>query len=1423
MKKIDLTTPQKNIWNLQKFYENTSISNLCGAVFYDEKCDVKNLKKALNKEIEVHEGLRLRFCYDGETVKQYVLDYHNEDFAVLNFNNMSELDEYAQKRAVTPMNMLDSKMYSFEIFTLNKTVGVLLCANHLITDAWSFSLLAREVYELCVAFSENKVGEMPTHSYIDFVNSEQEYFNSNRFIKDEKYWNDIYTSKPQACYMKTDTKPAVIPTIKRFSTILEEKFTNGIDNFCKNHKISQAVLFESAVSIYMHKINFEVSDISIGVLVLNRSNPKEKATVGMFISTIPLKVTVSENTNAIDLCNEITSAHMKTFRHQKYPYAKIAENVHKKFDCTDSLYNAIVSFQNAKTDTNAYTKWYSNGYNEVPFSLHIDNRDSNGGYTVNIDYQTEIFKSDEEISFLHERLTYIIKQIIDEPEKNISQISIIPPDEYKKIIFDFNDTAVEYPHNKCVHELFSEQVEKNPDKIALIFEDKQFTYKQLDEMSNSLAHFLREEKGVKPNDIVSIISNRSWKYYVTVLGILKAGGAFLSIDFKYPIDRMLYIIKNSNSKVVIEINNELELEGNEFEIINFDLFDFYITDGISCVNTADDLCYSIFTSGSTGKPKGLMISHKNIVNFCHINKFNMCNKIISNKDTIFLSITNTSFDMFIAEFLLPLSNGIPILLANDMESENQNSLNILCEKYNPNIISSTPTKLRLLMNNKDDLKFINSINTFILGGEPLPEELCIDLHHITNANIYNCYGPAETTIYSTLKLIDDEITIGNPIANTQIYILDKKRNPLPIGVAGELCISGDGVGKGYLNLPELTAEKFIPNPFINGKIMYCTGDLARWRTDGEIEYLGRIDTQVKIRGLRIELGEIESVMSSFDGLNLTAVADKRDKNNRQYLAGYYTSDNDIDEKALRRYLSSKLPQYMIPNYFVRLDEMPMTASGKTDRKSLPVPNFTMSREQYTAPKSETEKVLCKLISSLLEVDNVGINDNFFELGGDSLKAIEYVTKAHVKGIEFTLQNVFDFPTVEQLCIMLNKDIAENEIYLKSDFEKYEKILCVNTVDDDFVPDKKSLGNVFLTGATGFLGAHILDSFMKNENGKIYCLVRGENSSERLLQILRYYFGEKYTNEIGERIIVLSGELENAANINIPQDVQTVIHSAATVKHYGSHKYFYNVNVEGTKNILNIAKKINAQMIYISTISVSGNSFVDVFEICRVEEEKFFRETSLYIEQPLDNVYVRSKFEAEKVVLDAALNDLNVKIIRVGNLTNRASDLKFQPNYTENAFLKRIKAALELGMIPDYLMHLYAEFSPIDYTAEGVIKIIQYAGRYNVFHLNSNKSLYFDKMVDILNSLGIKIDICNAKDFNTALEKTVNSRETEYIYQAFQNDMDGEGRLAYDSNIRIVNDFTVYFLRKVGFEWPQIDFEYIKRYIEYFRSLGYFEV
>lgn len=1392
--KYILLPQQKAIYAFCHKYPDTLAYNMPAKISLPDNIDRARLKQGICRVIEQHKLL-----------KSHIEAGEDEIFGIYDENAEIKFEEYEneqEKSFVRPFNLGNAPLIHIG-FTEN---AMLFDIHHIIADGSSLNIILRDIM---LAYDGNTLPKAEV-TYLDYA----------------KYFYSLNTEEHKAFYkrlLNCDFEPLLLLKTKKVEyggkskeyQIPKEAF-DAAKEFAKKNKLTETMVFLGAYGILLSKYTAK-KDILSSIILQNRVHTDTKDMVGMFVNTLPIHLAVEGDTKRY--LSSVREMMLGLFRYQELPFWDIANAVGMQ---DKSVINTSFVYQGDGEKT-----LYLCGQRLKPqmidtctakFDLTLELTPLENGGKIRLEYNCE--KYDEQlIDALAEAYIRILPQL---GKEKIADVSVLSEKEYHKIIEEFNDTYVCYPQEKCVHELFSNRAACTPEKAALVFEDKKLTYRELDELSNSLACFLREKR-VGRNDIVPIIARRSWHVVVAMLGVIKAGGAYMLIDYQYPKDRIDYLIKESGANITLVYGY------NKKDSVNLEIIEQLQHKGvINNINKNSDIFCVIHTSGSTGFPKVTALTHANVAHCIE----NTRNLFCASQQTI--STTIITFDAFIQETIVALCNNVSVVLLNEKQMTQFDMFEEQVEKYEKSFLFSTPTKLLTYIKNSKTKEFINHIEAFVLGGEVFTKELYEYLKEAKAKNVFNEYGPTETTVYATAKKIKNatDITIGKPVNNTQVYILDQDNQPLPIGVAGELCIAGNGVGKGYINRPELTEKSFVSNPFAaennhHGKVMYRTGDLACWREDGELEYMGRIDTQVKIRGLRIEPGEIENIMGNYEGIALTAVVDRRDENNRQYLVGYYTSCVEIDEKKLRSHLSAKLPKYMVPNYFMRLEKMPMTPSGKIDKKNLPMSNFIVERSEYLVPKTETERKLCQLLQELLHIKQFGITDDFFEFGGDSLTAIEYVAKAHNIGIDFNLQNVFDYPTVQQLCNFMEKGKKERIHYEASYFDKYRSILAENVINEAFVPEKKPLGNVLLTGATGFLGAHVLDMLMKEETGKIYCLVRNSDTDghhEKIHEVLRYYFGEKYEAEFGKRIFLIAGDIErDGLAEHMPTDVQTIIHTAASVKHYGSYNYFYRINVEGTRHVVDYAKKTGARLIHISTVSVSGNSMADDFTVYRSDEEKYFYETSLYINQPLDNVYVRSKFEAELAVYDSILEGLNAKIIRVGNLTNRVSDYRFQPNYTQNAFLTRVKAALEFGLFPEYLLPLYAEFSPIDLTAEGIIKIAQYADKQNVFHLNSNFPIYFDRLLEIVHELGISMRVVSGEVFHEALEQTIRSNGTEYIYEAFQNDMDKQGRLVYDSNIHIMNDFTVWFLKKVGFEWNKTDFEYIKGYLEYFRTIGYLDV
>ena len=1409
----ELLPQQKAIYAACRKAPDSLVYNSPGKLKLSSGINRERLKKAVQSVISDHKELNCR-----------IIEKAGEPFAVFDPDSKIIIDELSSEEVFLRPFDLGTAPLVHLAFT---DEFLLFDVHHIVCDGASLRIILDEITEAYEVEETSSTGKERPFWYGDYAAYIQQ--------KDFSAPIEFFRTK-----LNCDLEPVRLPENKLKNTGGRSVYYSIEPNICADtrryahkHGLSDTMLFFGAFGILMSKYTNRTEFLT-SIVLQNRVMADTKDMVGMFVNTLPVRI--NTDGSATEYFHRIKKDLTELYQYQEVPFLTIAKNLNFGADTINTSFvyqpdgNRTVHLgdivqvpEQMETET-------------AKFDLLMEILPSEKEVTLRLEYNRE--KYDDKLPV---RLAEAYKSILrklgtdnnDETEA-VHSMDILPEKEKELLLNVFNETHVEYPREKCVHELFMEQAELHPNQAALEFENDCFSYRQLDQMSNAFASLL-QNNGVCSDTVVPIISKRSWRMIVAMLGVLKAGGAYFLIDHTYPDERIQYLCDLCDGDVMIsDAINIFKPCTIDISTITTESVLDQSTKGSSEIS---DRCCIIHTSGSTGKPKATVLTHKNLYNYTEYAR-----GFFKDVD-VALSTTSIAFDAFQLETVVALCNGIKVALYNEEQISSQQLFERNTEQYDHSFLFQTPTKIASFIRNSRTKSFLKRIKSYVIGGEVFPRELAETIKVFNpEASVFNIYGPTETTICVTTDIIESttDITIGKPIANTQIYILDNRQNLLPIGVAGELCIAGAGVGQGYLNRPDLAKERFIQNPFAaemnsHGKTIYRTGDLARWRADGRIEYLGRIDTQVKIRGLRIELSEIESVMSGYPGMKMVAVADKRDENGRQYLVGYYTSDANINESDLRKFLGNGLPRYMVPNYFMRLDAMPMTPSGKTDRKNLPVPDMSGEARDYVSPVTETEIKLCRLMEDILSIEHIGTQDDFFELGGDSLKAISFAAMAHEAGIEISLQAIYDHSTVKGMCEYLRaqasgeittQESGTSDLYAEA-LKDYHGLLHESVIDGSLVFHQKTLGNVLLTGATGFLGAHILDALMKHEKGLIYCLVRGETNDEarkHLDETLQWYFGNRYRDEIGRRIIPVRGSIEQKnLSDNLPEDVRTVIHAAALVKHFGRYEVFHKVNVEGTKNVTKYAEKVNAQLIHISTASVSGNA-LSGNNPAAPEEVTDFSETDYYIGQSLENVYVRSKFEAERVVLDAIRGGkLSARIIRIGNLTNRTGDYRFQPNYESNAFLRRMRALIELGAFPEYLRPYDTEFSPVDLTAEGIIKIAQYADRQIVFHLFNDRLLSSERLVSMLRDEGVSMEVVSDSEFREAIEKTIGDPRRSHIYEAFETVMDQSGKIAPGSSIRVNTQFTDWFLSNAGFSWNEIDEEYIGGYIAYFREAGYLNV
>lgn len=1310
-----LAKSQKLIYDMEK-YAGGSISVICGSLLIEGSRDQAKLTAAVNELYRINAALRTRITEADGQPQQSTLDYAERDIGVLRFESKADLDRYAETCAKAPVDLYGD-LCEISAILLPDRYGFLIKLHHIIGDAWALSLI-------CSQFIALLNGETPqAFPYTEHLENELDYLRSDRYAKDRSFFLEQFKKCDEVTYLSEKQSDSF--TSKRKTFVVDSDRTARIADYANQHNVSPFVLFMTAVATYISRIKQNVEKFYIGTAVLNRSGLREKNMVGMFVDTAPVLIELDNEKTFSENLSAVKDSSFSVLRHQKFNYGDVLSAIRQEHDFTERLYDVMLSYQNAAiAGAKAESTWYHSGAQAETLQIHIDDRDSEGIFRIHFDYQTDKL-TEHEIERMYGHVINLLFDAIRNDSKPLYELEILSAGENQMLLYNFNDTAVDYPRDKCVHQLFEVQVKKTPEKTAVIACDRTLTYRELNEQANRIANSLIEH-GVKPGDIVAFMLPRRSYLIAAMFGILKAGAAYLPIDPDYPKDRINYILEDSKATYLI---TEEKIAG---------LLENADSRNPCVAISSNSLSYCIYTSGTTGAPKGVLITHRNICNFIQKNSINAFQKTLADTCDTVICCNSLSFDITLQEVILPLLNGLTLFLIFNAQIYNLQASSELVSDDRLGLII-TPTKLELYMMNEHFCsQILHRVSVLMCGAEPFPAKSLNQIRKYTNAIVFNGYGPTETTcgvLYSPITDIDN-IAIGKPIANTQIYIVDRYMRPVPIGATGELCIAGDSIGVGYLNHPELTAEKFIDNPFGKGKL-YKTSDLAYWREDGNIVYVGRNDFQVKIRGLRIELGEIENALQGVPGVAQAMVAVRRSAEGRQLICAFYTG-RETDGKVFRSAIGQKLPKYMLPHIFTHLDELPLTTSGKVNRKALPEVDLSQIAvaAEYIEPIGEMEKQLVTLMEQVLSYSPIGRNDDFFDLGGDSLKAIEFVSKAHSEGIYFVLQSIFDHPTVQQLTEYIQTNDKQTVLYSETDFTEINKILEKNKLEYISTPQKIEVGNVLLAGATGYLGIHILADFIEHENGIAFCLVRGKDqadSEQRLINLLNFYFGGRYSE--CDRIRVLCGDLQKVY-LGLPEreyetiipKISTVINAAASVKHYGSYQYFYEVNVETVNRLIDFCRIAEARLIHISTLSVSGNSFGDEFNGYIGETEKHFFESSLYIGQSLDNVYARSKFEAEKVILEAMGKGLKANILRMGNLSNRLCDGIFQKNYESNAFLKRIKAFLELGMFPDYIMDMYTEFTPIDEAARAVMIIVQhFSTEQTVFHINNTKVVSFYKL------------------------------------------------------------------------------------------------
>lgn len=1032
-----LSSSQKRMWILGQFEEISLAYNLPNVLDLKGNYNIDCLKKAIDSVINRHEILRTVFKENehGE-VCQWILTVDELNFAVdyKDFkgeeNHETLVQEYVTEDNRKIFNLEKGPLLRAGLLQISSDHYVFYYnMHHIISDGWSMGLLINDVLKYYESYKVGTTPDLPELriQYKDYASWQQKQLTKEENKIHKEYWIDKLSGGLPVLDLPTQK---IRPQIKTYNgqtlnTYLSKDDTEKLLTFSKEYGGSLFMTLLALWNVLFYRYS-ALTDIVIGSPIAGRDHGDLENQIGFYVNTLVLRNQISPDEQFVDFYERVKSSTLSAYSHQMYPFDLLLDDVEIKRDTSRSpLFDVMIVLQNTGKKTENYEldeeeidKIYASQTSFSKFDLEIVYEKLGDYLSFKVDFNTDVYDR-RLIEGLMVHYKQLLSEVLTNPSQSIRSIDYLSEEERLEFLEKFNDARADFSVENTILDLFRDQVDKDPDRIAIVFKDCRLSYLELDELSNQFGHYLRDRYAIRPDDLLGIMLPRTEWLLISLLGILKSGGAYVPISLDYPKQRKDYIKDDARCKVIID-----DIVLNDFQSVSTQ----YSHSSVDQVNRPEDLAYVIYTSGSTGNPKGVMLEHQNVVSF-----LNDIDTQLGYKDSnIVAGTTNVTFDISVLEILGSLSHGKQLVLFGE---EDLLDIELFVNKLVEDkieVLQLTPSRLQQLA----PILFKTSIPTLkhlIVGGEVFPKDLYDRLNEFGDVSIFNVYGPTEATIWSSALDIrsSSSLSIGTPLNNEQIYILNESSKLQPIGVIGEICIGGSGLARGYLNRSVLTKEKFIANPFVEGERLYKTGDLGRLLPDGNIEFIGRKDDQVKIRGHRIELGEIEYHLQLREDIQKVVVIMRESKLEEKELVVYLVSEEEQNTKDLRRYLSAILPEYMIPGYFVQLEEIPLMINGKVDKQSLPDPKgITISSGvEYVAPRNEIEKKFIQFLTQELERDNdeIGVYDNFFDLGANSIKLIKILGMINKEfNIEIKPILLFQYPNISKLVEYVFYQSTKNE-------------------------------------------------------------------------------------------------------------------------------------------------------------------------------------------------------------------------------------------------------------------------------------------------------------------------------------------------------------------------------------------------------------
>jgi len=1369
-----------------------------------DRVDIQRLKKAMEQTIDAHPYLKIKLFVEDDGEIRVCRD--DPKLPVVDIIETDKLPD----PLVTPFELFGGRLYRMIIYKTQEGNYLFLELHHIICDGTSEAVIIEDINS---AYAGNAL-ETEKYTGFEAVLDEKKARESEKYDKAKAYFGSLLEGAEHDFLPPKDVHGA--PPATGALTLPSALDMSAIKAFCTANKFTVNAFFNAAFGLLIGKYSFKNEALYV-TIYHGRNDSRLSRSVTMLVKTLPVYLQLEGNMPVKQFIAETGEQIVNSMTNDIYSFGEISRAYDVPMDIMFVYQGESFTFDSIGGE-HADSIPLDLSDTKAPISFYIFEKE--GKAEFRFEYRSDMYSE----RFIRAFALYFEKTSEEFMTKQlVKEVSILPA-EVKQRISAFNETSGPVPET-TVNKIFEAEAAKHPERTAVIAMGERLTYGELNAHANRIAHALML-CGVKPDDMVGLMVPRIVYAYAGREGILKSGGAFLMLAPDYPDDRVQYIIENSGAKLLVTMR---QIAGERAELfrrcglkvlIIEDLIKSGETENPQPDITPRNLAYCLYTSGSTGKPKGVMIEHHSLVNFVTENPANLFTYGHLNGINVTLGFAALTFDVSVFEHTTGLYGGKTVVIATEEEIHNPNLMAKLILENGVEAAFFSPSYANNLLDFPEAVAALKSMKSLILGGEALPAPLYRRMRELgINAEIYNGYGPTETTIFITVDHVkDDNITIGGPVANTKLAIFDKFDNELPPYVPGELILCGDNVGRGYVKLDKLNEEKYIS---FEGLPAYRSGDLSRWSGDGRILFMGRMDNQVKLRGLRIELDEIENVMNTYPGMTRSLVLVKESEREGQFLCAYFTATEKVDTAALKAHIGRSLAKYMIPSVYMQLESIPMNKNGKIDKKALPEPVTETVQRDIKRPTNELEGKIVAIFAKALGHRDMSIDDDFFENGGTSLSASKVAMLALSMNLPIAYKDVFEFPTAEAMAKHLGAEAHEPKQEVRHEIarETHENALRYNVCENvEGIAEQRPLGRVLLAGSTGFLGAHVLKKLLERSVPTIALCRAGElDSDTRLRAMTAYYFDSPLDEDISRLVRVYDADITSDGLLKLLADekIDTVINCAACVKHFAKDDIIERINVEGVKNLIALAKQKNARFIQISTLSVAGEDVDNA-----IDPSFRLAEDALDFGQDISNKYVHSKFMAERAVLEAIDAGLDAKIIRVGNLMGRQSDGEFQINSVTNSFIRSLKAYRVLGCFPVSSCDQTVDFSPIDEVAECIMRLSLTDSKYTLFHAANAHEVQMGDVIVAMNRCGFNIEIVRDEVFKARLNEAAADESRSMLVSGLLTYSSSDGHLR--RYIKTDNTFSVKALYRLGYKWPITDDGYLVRIIESLDSLGFFD-